>query len=129
MASRPASRTHSRISSASCSTQPGSGKYCGISRYPRPTTRPSSLIIRHVTPVVPSSIARMWRMLATMREIEWRIVYGPVADDRGNEARRGHIECGVEDIGVGRRGQCSEAAANLVCRALFDDDGAPAGGR
>ena len=51
--------TLAQISSGSCSTQPGSGKCCRISRYPRPSTRSSGSTTRHVVPVVPWSIARI----------------------------------------------------------------------
>ena len=51
--------TLAQISSGSCSTQPGSGKCCRISRYPRPIVRSSGSTTRHVVPVVPWSMARI----------------------------------------------------------------------
>ena len=47
------------ISSASCSTQPGDGKCCGNSQYPREMISPISVTAIAVTPVVPASIASM----------------------------------------------------------------------
>src|ERR1043165_9437487 len=61
-------------------------------------------------------------MSGTMREIEWRMLDAAVADDRGNQARRGYIERRIEDVDV--RGRClsAEAATHLVGRTLLDDD-------
>ena len=50
--------TATQISSGSCSTQPGRGKCCGNSWYPRAAMSPSSVTISAVTPVVPASMAR-----------------------------------------------------------------------
>ena len=58
-ATRATRRVTSQISSASCSTQPGRGKCCVNSLYARPRTVPSRSMTRQVTPVVPSSMARI----------------------------------------------------------------------
>src|ERR1041385_8425904 len=59
-------------------------------------------------------------MSGTMREIEWRSLDAAVADDRGNQARRGYIERRIEDVDVRRRCLSAEAATYLVGRALLD---------
>ncbi len=60
-ASRMASSETRKISSGSCSTQPGSGKCWVNSRYPRPSTLPSWWMTSAVEPVVPWSSARIGR--------------------------------------------------------------------
>src|SRR4051812_5438106 len=57
VSSRSTSVTADQISSASCSTQPGRGKYCGNSRYDQPAGVPYSSTANARTPVVPASIA------------------------------------------------------------------------
>src|SRR5437868_1268573 len=59
-----------QISSGSCSTQPGSGKYCGNSQFLRPSVVPSSAMTSAVVPVVPwSSSAEDGSLFAPMARI------------------------------------------------------------
>src|SRR6478752_7606395 len=53
-----------QISSGSCSTQPGWGKYWGNSRYALRTTELASSIAKVRTPVVPASMPRITRRLS-----------------------------------------------------------------
>src|SRR5437764_14233993 len=82
--------------------------------------------MRHVTPVVPASIART----CFMSEGEWWLMHAAVADDRGDERGGRHVECRIVHVGVGRRREPAEAAPDFVGIPLLDLDrvAAPRGG-
>ncbi len=61
----------SQISSASCSTQPGCGKYCGNSRFALRSTRPVSSIASVRIPDVPASMLRTTAISSWWRGPRW----------------------------------------------------------
>src|SRR3954471_24173735 len=74
--------------------------------------------MRHVTPVVPASIART----CFMSEGVWWLMHAAVADDGGDERSGGDVEGGVVDVDLRRRGEPAESTPHFVAVPLLDLD-------
>src|SRR5262249_53563468 len=124
IASCAAATVAPKICSGSCSTQPGRGKYWATSRYPRDATAPSSRTIRHVTPVVPASIASTCRMSKVVR----RTVDVPDGDDGRYQRMRRDVERRIVDADVAGRDGAAIGETDLVGVALLDTNVGTRGG-
>src|SRR5579885_2410808 len=80
--------------------------------------RPSAAIIRHVTPVVPASMASTCFIVSSKRER--RPMDAAVAHDGRDQRRRSDVEGRIVDLDAGRRGELPESAAHFVGWPLLD---------